>query len=185
MVIYFSTSLILSGPIIVIKQQWFAMFFFIWIALIFSKITMFHHFGKYIQCLVRKRFRETALNVFREEIMDKSSINKRLVSQLLRVIDEERNGKHINRDLVKNLLRMLTSLQIYTQVYWIFIFSYILFQVFEREFISASGDLFSREGDVNARDLEVIHSVQYNIIYFSLPLILNMLLSCWQMKEIA
>uniref|UniRef100_A0A1I7XUR6 Cullin-4 n=1 Tax=Heterorhabditis bacteriophora TaxID=37862 RepID=A0A1I7XUR6_HETBA len=85
--------------------------------------------------------REAALTIFREEIMENSTIQNRLIKEILRVIDEERKGNQIDRTLLRSLLRMLSSLQIYNQI-------------FEGEFLKTTQSLFLQEGESLSRDLE-------------------------------
>ena len=57
------------------------------------------------------------LELFRLNIMDEVVVENRCVDGLLMMIEQERAGEHIDRSLVKSLLRMLSSLHIYMKIF--------------------------------------------------------------------
>ncbi|VDO73490.1 unnamed protein product [Onchocerca flexuosa] len=56
------------------------------------------------------------LEIFRDEVMNNDRVRKRSVDGLLKMIEQEREGAQIDRLLIKSLLRMMTSLRVYTEV---------------------------------------------------------------------
>lgn len=57
------------------------------------------------------------LELFRQNILEEVVVENRCVDGLLMMIEKERSGETIDRSLVKSLLRMLSSLQIYHKVF--------------------------------------------------------------------
>ena len=53
------------------------------------------------------------LELFRLHILTPSNIEKRLLDGLLLLISRERKQETVDRSLLKNLLRMLSNLQVY------------------------------------------------------------------------
>uniref|UniRef100_A0A914UGW7 Cullin-4 n=1 Tax=Plectus sambesii TaxID=2011161 RepID=A0A914UGW7_9BILA len=85
---------------------------------------------------------DLGLDLFRAVILDDPTVRSRTISGLLTLIEQERLGEKVDRLLLKSLLRMLSSLQIYQQV-------------FEGAFLTATQKLYENEGRVNARDMDV------------------------------
>lgn len=57
-------------------------------------------------------FRELNQDLFRRHIMQNSVISNRCITGLLKLIDQERHGETIDRNLIKNLIRMLIDLHV-------------------------------------------------------------------------
>lgn len=76
---------------------------------------------------------DMGLELFRTHILEEVVVENRCVDGLLMMIEKERSGETIDRSLVKSLLRMLSSLQIYHKV-------------FENKFLVATEQLYLREG---------------------------------------
>ena len=58
--------------------------------------------------------RDMGLDLFRNYIISHKTVESRTVDGLLRLIERERNGEAVNRQLLKSLLRMLSDLQVRT-----------------------------------------------------------------------
>ena len=56
--------------------------------------------------------RDMGLDLFRSHIISHRTVETRTVDGLLSLIERERCGETVNRQLLKNLLRMLTDLQV-------------------------------------------------------------------------
>ncbi|KAI6205209.1 CULLIN-2 domain-containing protein [Aphelenchoides besseyi] len=56
---------------------------------------------------------EIGLNTFRAVVVDEPKIRKHLFDFLLRIIETERNGQQVDRQLLKSMVGMLVSLKIY------------------------------------------------------------------------
>ncbi len=54
------------------------------------------------------------LDLFRVHIISNSVVQSRTVDGILQLIERERNGEAIDRQLLKSLLRMLSDLQVCT-----------------------------------------------------------------------
>ncbi|XP_076033393.1 cullin 4 isoform X2 [Oratosquilla oratoria] len=76
---------------------------------------------------------DMGLELFRQYIMEEVVVENRCVDGLLMMVEKERAGETIDRSLIKSLLRMLSSLQIYHKI-------------FENKFLIATDQLYSREG---------------------------------------
>ncbi|EFO23722.1 hypothetical protein LOAG_04763 [Loa loa] len=85
---------------------------------------------------------DMGLEIFRDEVMDNESVRKRSVDGLLKMIEQEREGGQIDRLLIKSLLRMMTSLRVYAEV-------------FERKFLETTCTLYEAEGRHLSQSLEV------------------------------
>ncbi|KAF8382850.1 cul-4 [Pristionchus pacificus] len=83
-----------------------------------------------------------SLNIFCEVIVNNPYVRERLVKDLISQIADERNGIQMDRPLIRSLLRMLSNLHIYEQV-------------FEGAFIDSSRELYQTEGINLSRDLEI------------------------------
>ncbi|MFH4982332.1 hypothetical protein AB6A40_009041 [Gnathostoma spinigerum] len=80
--------------------------------------------------------------IFRDVIMKNDDVCNRSVGGILSLIETERQGSQIDRQLVKSLLRMMSSLSIYQTV-------------FEKPFLDATKALYEVEGRNLSRDLDV------------------------------
>ncbi|GAB6021134.1 Cullin-4B [Chamberlinius hualienensis] len=76
---------------------------------------------------------DLGLDLFRIHIISDRQVETKTVEGLLMLIEKERNGEAVDRSLLKNLLRMLSDLQIYQDV-------------FEAKFLIATDRLYSAEG---------------------------------------
>ncbi|XP_041357588.1 cullin-4A-like isoform X2 [Gigantopelta aegis] len=76
---------------------------------------------------------DMGLDLFRNYIISHKTVESRTVDGLLRLIEKERNGEAVNRQLLKSLLRMLSDLQIYQEA-------------FECKFLEATERLYMAEG---------------------------------------
>uniref|UniRef100_F1KTC7 Cullin-4 n=1 Tax=Ascaris suum TaxID=6253 RepID=F1KTC7_ASCSU len=85
---------------------------------------------------------DVGLEIFRDVIMNNDRIRKRTTDDIMKLIETEREGAQIDRQLVKSLLRMMSSLGIYQSV-------------FERRFLETTTALYENEGRNLSRDLEV------------------------------
>uniref|UniRef100_A0AAF5PK17 Cullin-4 n=1 Tax=Wuchereria bancrofti TaxID=6293 RepID=A0AAF5PK17_WUCBA len=85
---------------------------------------------------------DMGLEIFRDEVMNNESVRKRSVDGLLKMIEQEREGGQIDRLLIKSLLRMMTSLRVYAEV-------------FERKFLETTCTLYETEGRHLSQSLEV------------------------------
>lgn len=62
--------------------------------------------------------RDMGLDLFRKHVLNNNRIRKRTIEGILEMIQLERNGDAIDRSLVKNLLRMLSDLQVKLNFYY-------------------------------------------------------------------
>ena len=85
---------------------------------------------------------DLGLDLFRNHIIINVNVKDRTVDGLLKLIERERNGESVDRSLLKSLLRMLSDLQIYTEM-------------FEGKFLKATEDLYNLEGQRLMEDQEV------------------------------
>lgn len=76
---------------------------------------------------------DMGLEMFRMHIISHPLVQNRTVDGLLLLIECERNGETVDRTLLKNLLRMLSDLQIYQDA-------------FETKFLQATDRLYAAEG---------------------------------------
>ncbi|KAK0407022.1 hypothetical protein QR680_018953 [Steinernema hermaphroditum] len=91
---------------------------------------------------------DLGLKEFRECVLQSPKLRQRLIDGLLRVIATERAGRQIDRNLVRSLLRMLSNLDLYKEL-------------FEPEFLKASEELYSQEGQERVTELDVTGYLQY------------------------
>ncbi|MCL4139380.1 UNVERIFIED_CONTAM: hypothetical protein GTU68_022469, partial [Idotea baltica] len=91
---------------------------------------------------------DMGLELFRQHILEEVIVEIRCVDGLLMMIEQERAGETIDRSLVKSLLRMLSSLQIYHKV-------------FESKFLMATEQLYSREGQRLMQERDVPQYLQH------------------------
>jgi len=61
--------------------------------------------------------RDLGLELFRVHIMTNSVVQSRTISGILELIERERNGEAVDRQLLKSLLRMLCDLQVSVSQY--------------------------------------------------------------------
>ncbi|KFM58691.1 Cullin-4A, partial [Stegodyphus mimosarum] len=85
---------------------------------------------------------DLGLDMFRTHIISNSLVQNKTVDGLLQLIEKERNGETVDKGLLKNLLRMLSDLQIYQQA-------------FEVKFLEATEQLYAAEGQRLMQELEV------------------------------
>ncbi|XP_018014430.2 cullin-4A [Hyalella azteca] len=76
---------------------------------------------------------DMGLELFRVHVMGEAVVETRVIDGLLMMVQKERAGETIDRSLIKSLLRMLSSLHLYTSV-------------FQTKFLQSSEELYSREG---------------------------------------
>lgn len=76
---------------------------------------------------------DMSLDLFRNNIVCHHIVQSRTVDGLLQLIERERNGEAVDRQLLKSLLRMLSDLQIYQEA-------------FEKRFLEATDRLYAAEG---------------------------------------
>jgi len=61
--------------------------------------------------------RDLGLELFRIHIVTNSIVQSRTISGILELIERERNGEAVDRQLLKSLLRMLCDLQVTIHIY--------------------------------------------------------------------
>ena len=91
---------------------------------------------------------DMGLDIFRTHIVSNISIQTKTTEGLLALIQKEREGQSIDRQLIKSLLRMLSDLQMYTSV-------------FEEQFMRASHQLYSVEGQSLVESCEVLEYIHH------------------------
>ncbi|GFN79945.1 cullin-4a [Plakobranchus ocellatus] len=85
---------------------------------------------------------DMGLDLFRQHIISDKVVETRTVDGLLKLIERERNGEAVNRQLLKSLLRMLSDLNIYQTA-------------FEKKFLDATELLYTAEGKRLVQEREV------------------------------
>jgi len=85
---------------------------------------------------------DMGLDLFRQHIISDKVVETRTVDGLLKLIERERNGEAVNRQLLKSLLRMLSDLNIYQKA-------------FEKKFLDATDFLYAAEGQRLVQEREV------------------------------
>ncbi|KAG2445601.1 hypothetical protein HXX76_000212 [Chlamydomonas incerta] len=85
---------------------------------------------------------DMGLALFRTHLAERPQIKERTVEGLLELIQRERCGEAVNRALLQRLLRMLSSLGIYTDA-------------FHEPFMKASGQFYRSEGERLMAELDV------------------------------
>ncbi|RWS29109.1 cullin-4A-like protein [Leptotrombidium deliense] len=85
---------------------------------------------------------DMGLEMFRNYIISNPQVQSRAVDGLLQLVEKERAGESVDRCLLKSLLRMLSDLQIYKEV-------------FEGKFLQATEELYAAEGQRLMQDQEV------------------------------
>ncbi|KJE89856.1 Cullin 4 [Capsaspora owczarzaki ATCC 30864] len=76
---------------------------------------------------------DVGLIYFRRQVAEVTVTQRRLITGILLLIEQERAGDSVNRSLLKSLLRMFSSLGMYTEA-------------FEPHFLRATHELYAREG---------------------------------------
>lgn len=85
---------------------------------------------------------DMGLDLFRQHIISDKVVETKTVDGLLKLIERERNGEKVNRQLLKSLLRMLSDLNIYQKA-------------FEKKFLDATELLYTAEGQQLVQEREV------------------------------
>ena len=85
---------------------------------------------------------DMGLDMFRNHIVTHPNVKDRTVDGLLKLIERERSGEAVDRGLLKSLLRMLSDLQIYGEM-------------FEEKFLKATEELYAAEGQRLIQLLEI------------------------------
>ncbi|PNW75189.1 hypothetical protein CHLRE_12g516500v5 [Chlamydomonas reinhardtii] len=85
---------------------------------------------------------DMGLALFRTHLAERPQIKERTVEGLLELVQRERCGEGVNRALLQRLLRMLSSLGIYTDA-------------FHEPFMKASGQFYRSEGERLVAELDV------------------------------
>jgi cullin-4 len=75
---------------------------------------------------------DLGLQLWRENVIAEPEVEKKLVVGLLSLVERERDGEMVERDLIKNLIRMMASIGVYAER-------------FERNFVVATGKYYSQE----------------------------------------
>ncbi|CAK9293703.1 unnamed protein product [Gordionus sp. m RMFG-2023] len=91
---------------------------------------------------------DLGLELFHKHIMSVTDILNRTIESMLKIIEKERHGENVDRTLLKNLIRMLLDLQMYTSS-------------FQPAFIKATDDLYDREGRQYINELEIPDYLNY------------------------
>ena len=71
------------------------------------------------------------LELFRQHIISNTVVQNRTVDGILQLIERERSGEMVDRQLLKSLLKMLSDLQVpvfrqFTSVCWLFLVEQIV-----------------------------------------------------------
>lgn len=91
---------------------------------------------------------DMGLELFRDHIAMNTSVQGRTVEGILMLIEKERYGDAVDRILLKNLLKMLSDLQIYKEA-------------FELKFLLATKHLYQAEGQKMMQELDVPDYLQH------------------------
>lgn len=91
---------------------------------------------------------DMGLELFRDHIAMNSAVQGRTVEGILMLIEKERYGDAVDRILLKNLLKMLSDLQIYKEA-------------FELKFLLATKHLYQAEGQKMMQELDVPDYLQH------------------------
>lgn len=91
---------------------------------------------------------DLGLELFRVHIATNTVVQLRTIGGILHLIEKERNGEAIDRQLLKSLLRMLSDLQIYQES-------------FELRFLEATEELYRTEGQRLILEQEVPVYIRY------------------------
>uniref|UniRef100_A0A0N5A7K2 Cullin-4 n=1 Tax=Syphacia muris TaxID=451379 RepID=A0A0N5A7K2_9BILA len=85
---------------------------------------------------------DLGLEIFRDTVIVCDAVRSRTTIGLLKMIETEREGSQVDRQLLKSLLRMLMNLGVYQQI-------------FEKPFLKATATLYEAEGRNLCQELEV------------------------------
>ncbi|KAF6774413.1 hypothetical protein AHF37_06710 [Paragonimus kellicotti] len=85
---------------------------------------------------------DLALNLFRENVINHETVEKRILKQLFEEIHRERSGEAVDRNLLRSIIRMLIDLKLYQSV-------------FLMEFIFQSQQFYAHEADSLLRVMNV------------------------------
>ena len=85
---------------------------------------------------------DMSLDLFRSQVVSHPRIQSRTIEGILLLIERERKMESVDRSLLKSLLRMLSDLQIYQQV-------------FEGKFLKSTEEFYAGEGQRLMEELEV------------------------------
>ena len=88
------------------------------------------------------------LEIFREQIVFNKNAQSRITDSLLNLIDKERRGEKIDRILMKNLLRMLSDLLLYNEL-------------FENKFLRETQQQYMIESGRNIQSMSVSEYLTY------------------------
>ncbi|KAI7692872.1 hypothetical protein SSS_10362 [Sarcoptes scabiei] len=91
---------------------------------------------------------DLGLDLFRSNISINEKITKRIRDSLLKLISIERKGEKINRILIKNILRMLMDLSLYTPL-------------FEMSFLEETRVLYDTESKEKINELNIFDYLSY------------------------
>lgn len=91
---------------------------------------------------------DLGLELFRTHIVTNPVVQSRTIGGILHLIERERNGEAVDRQLLKSLLRMLCDLQIYHEA-------------FEVRFLEATEELYRAEGQRLIQEQEVPAYITY------------------------
>jgi cullin-4 len=115
------------------------------------------------------------LDLFRDHIVKHPRVESRLVDGLLSMIERERKGETVDRNLLRSLLRMLSDLQIYQDI-------------FEKRFLDSTGSLYCEEGKELAESVDVVqylahvfkrlHEEDLRVIHYLDPSTKRALVTC-------
>ncbi|GJD05562.1 Cullin-4A [Galdieria sulphuraria] len=85
---------------------------------------------------------DMGLKVFRKYLQQNSEVEKKTVQSTIALITAERKGESIPQDLVKDMIRMFTALEIYGES-------------FEKAFLDASSEYYNNEGNVLLQQYDI------------------------------
>lgn len=85
---------------------------------------------------------DMGVEIFREQVIFNNSVKLKITESILDIISKERNGEKIDRMLLKNILRMLTDLAIYNDL-------------FETKFLKESQQFYHMEGEKNIQEMSI------------------------------
>lgn len=88
------------------------------------------------------------MEIFREQVVFNKNVQVKITESLLDLIKKERHGEKIDRMLIKNLLRMLIDLSIYSDL-------------FETKFLKETQQLYNLEGKKNVEKMQISDYLGY------------------------
>lgn len=86
--------------------------------------------------------RDLALHLFRENVVSPPETDKRVLSGLLALIEQDRLGETVDRTLVSSLVRMYSALNLYTDH-------------FEKHFLETTHAFYVAESENKMQDIDV------------------------------